>query len=452
MSRLSFTPSPERNIYDDHTKHLNLEHNDQSVQSNFPKKLPGKENPAKRVVAKQKSDQEPDNSKLKVAKSKPSKEVKGMVSEEGKQDLKSVQPKKKPAKKEMAKHRCNKEVKEAVSEEGIKAVKGKEKMGKKAVVNSKPDEERDNNELATSNNTVNTAPEMSSLDTETPPTAQSSRKEQSVLDDDDVPIQSLCPCPFECGIEPCEITLMKHHIIVNHSSSESDKTDRDAITTVEEDNIVRRTFMLNQKGLLTCYKFSKLIRENNFHEVVLPGNRYCYISAILITLAEQGVNKEMAILSHEVMTEIRNHIRFYGTFYDSSSEEEFLTSCSDYFQRGSYSTGVVDVCIGATANALGVNLNVVQKNQRTVSLTHYDCNRYKSSMNLFLLFIPPSKKGKNLDGHYNCYVNQDYFKQNEAAINSRIVKPIEEIPPQGQDAVQTSPDNVSQSSTKYSKM
>ena len=41
---------------------------------------------------------------------------------------------------------------------------------------------------------------------------------------------------------------MKHHIIVNHSSSEPDKTDRGAITTVEEDNIVRRTFMLNQKA------------------------------------------------------------------------------------------------------------------------------------------------------------------------------------------------------------
>ena len=63
LSRLSFTPSPEHNIYDDHTKHLNLEHDDQSVQSNFPKKLSGKENPAKRVVAKQKPDQECDISK-----------------------------------------------------------------------------------------------------------------------------------------------------------------------------------------------------------------------------------------------------------------------------------------------------------------------------------------------------------------------------------------------------
>ena len=91
-------PSPERNIYDDHTKHLNFQHDDQSVQSNFPKKLSGKENLAKRVVAKEKPNQECDNSKLKVAKSNHSKEVKGMVSEEGKQDLKSVQPKKKERK------------------------------------------------------------------------------------------------------------------------------------------------------------------------------------------------------------------------------------------------------------------------------------------------------------------------------------------------------------------
>ena len=88
-------PLPQHNNFDHHRKCLNLEHIHQSVQSNFPKKLQGKENPAKRVVAKQKLDQECDNSKLKVAKPKPSKKVKEMVSEEGKQDVKSVQPKKK---------------------------------------------------------------------------------------------------------------------------------------------------------------------------------------------------------------------------------------------------------------------------------------------------------------------------------------------------------------------
>ena len=53
--------------------------------------------------------------------------MKEVVSKEGEQDVKSVQPKKKPAKKAMAKHRPNKEVKELVSEEGIKSMQGKEK-------------------------------------------------------------------------------------------------------------------------------------------------------------------------------------------------------------------------------------------------------------------------------------------------------------------------------------
>ena len=81
----------------------------------------------------------------------------------------------------------------------------------------------------------------------------------------------------------------------------------------------------------------------------------------------------MAVLAHDVMSEIRNHVRFYREFDDSSSKEDFLLLCSDFFQRGSYTLEVIDVCIGATANALGVNLNVIQKNQKTYSLTSYDC-------------------------------------------------------------------------------
>ena len=135
---------------------------------------------------------------------------------------------------------------------------------------------------------------------------------------------------------------------------------------------------------------------------------------------------------------------FAVLFHRSSSDEEFITLCSDYFQRGLYNNEVVDVCIGATANALGVNLNVVQKSQRSVSLSRYDCSRYKAGVNLFLLYDPPSKRGKNLDGHYNCYVNKNYFEQNKAAIDECIVKQI-------QEETQVSAVNVSQTSTETPK-
>ena len=51
--------------------------------------------------------------------------------------------------------------------------------------------------------------------------------------------------------------------------------------------------------------------------------------------------------------------------------------------------------------------------------------------------------------HYNCYVNKEYFRQNEAAIKSGIVMPIEEN--QEHVAAPTSADNVSQSSMENSK-
>ena len=413
-----------------------------------------KTNPGKQLnkvvnkgITKPKCDEERNNGKSTVAKPNPRKKGKKVGSEDGKQDLKSVKQKKKPAKKAVANGKNKEEMEDSVVQ-GVKCVKG----GKKGDTNHKPQIERDNNEVARSNISRQVSPEPEFLHFETPPTFQSSPKQQSVeFTEGNDPIQCLCLCPFECGTEPSEISLMKCHIMEKHSENrEHDKKDGDESTAIEEDNMIRKTFLSSPKGLVTSSKYSKLMQQNNFHEVVIPGNGFCFISALLITLAEQGLDKEMAVLAHDVMSEIRNHVRFYREFDDSSLKEDFLLLCSDFFQRGSYTLEVIDVCIGATANALGVNLNVIQKNQKTYSLTSYDCTRYKSSNNLFILFVPPScKKGNNLDAHYNCYVNKEYFKQNEAAIKSRIVMPIEEN--QDHVAAPTSVDNVSQSSMENSK-
>ena len=454
MSRLSYTPSPRRPLDGDDSDHLKLQTSEKSVgmekkpaNKGITQSKSGEEhdnyistvaktNPGKQLnkvvnkgITEPKCDEECNNGKSKVAKPNPRKKGKKVGSEDGKQYLKSVKQKKKTAKKAVANGKNKEETEDSVVQ-GVKCVKG----GKKGDTNHKPQIECDNNEVARSNISRQVSPEPEFLPFETPPTFQSSPKQQSVeFTEGNDPIQCLCPCPFECGTEPSEISLMKHHSMEKHSENcEHDKKDGDESTAIEEE------------------KYSKLMRQNNFHEVVIPGNGFCFISALLITLAEQGLDKEMAVLAHDVMSEIRNHIRFYREFGDSSSKEDFLLLCSDFFQRGSYTLEVIDVCIGATANALGVNLNVIQKNQKTYSLTSYDCTRYKSSNNLFILFVPPScKKGNNLDAHYNCYVNKEYFKQNEAAIKSQIVMPIEEN--QDHVAAPTSGDNVSQSSMENSK-
>ena len=132
------------------------------------------------------------------------------------------------------------------------------------------------------------------------------------------------------------------------------------------------------------------------------------------------------------MTHIMEKKDFYSSFEKvSKSEDEkenLIECCARYFQGANYNTDSVDVCIAAIVKTLGVNLNLFQKDPRTklITLTKYDCNEYKSMVNLFMHYYPGSKQRKHLDAHYNCYVNSQYYKQNAAAISSRMVKTIEE--------------------------
>ena len=131
-----------------------------------------------------------------------------------------------------------------------------------------------------------------------------------------------------------------------------------------------------------------------------------------------------------------SHIRenkddFYSSFESvSKSENEsenLIECCARYFQGAAYNTNSVDVCIAAIVKTLGVNLNLFQKDpvMKLMTLSKYDCNKYNSTVNLFLHYYPGSKQGKHLDAHYNCYVNMQYYKQNATAISSMMVKTVE---------------------------
>ena len=131
------------------------------------------------------------------------------------------------------------------------------------------------------------------------------------------------------------------------------------------------------------------------------------------------------------MTNImENKDNFYSSFEKVSKledeKENLIECCARYFQGAAYNTD--NVCIAAIVKTLGVNLNLFQKDPVTklMTLTKYDCNEYKSTVNLFLHYYPGSQQGKYLDAHYNCYVNTQYYKQNAVAISSRMVKTIEE--------------------------
>ena len=55
------------------------------------------------------------------------------------------------------------------------------------------------------------------------------------------------------------------------------------------------------------YKFRRLLREIDLYEVLVHGNGYCFLSCIIIALAEHGIKKTWEVLSTEVMS-------FYSSF------------------------------------------------------------------------------------------------------------------------------------------
>ena len=123
------------------------------------------------------------------------------------------------------------------------------------------------------------------------------------------------------------------------------------------------------------------------------------------------------------MIEITNHLAHYKQYGNKKDMTTFLAKCADYFQKGVYDSDTVNICIGATANAVGINVHVLQKSndKKRVHMSSFLC-LHSLSMDIYLHHYPGKLKGKSLDVLFNCYVNKDYYKKNLKSIASRIVR------------------------------
>ena len=129
--------------------------------------------------------------------------------------------------------------------------------------------------------------------------------------------------------------------------------------------------------------------------------------------------KPSMFLSVEIMIEIINHLGHYKQYGNKKDMTTFLAKCVDYFQKRVYDSDAVNICIGATANALGINVHVLQKSndKKRVHMSSFLC-LHSSSMDIYLHYYPGKSEGKILDAHFNCYVNKDYYKKNSKSIAS----------------------------------
>ena len=78
-------------------------------------------------------------------------------------------------------------------------------------------------------------------------------------------------CPFECGVVFKTQTDRRQHLEKEHSCTDKEKNDFFDEREAEEKNNIRKIYLSNTQGL-TLYKFRKLLRENNLHEVLVRGN------------------------------------------------------------------------------------------------------------------------------------------------------------------------------------
>ena len=240
-----------------------------------------------------------------------------------------------------------------------------------------------------------------------------------------IPAQEKYAC-INCEFNTESNEILDAHVLEKHKQhvtveQGTEPEDRDAI----------EKFFKEHKMKPTNAKFKKELKKLKLEEIIIQGNGFCLISAILITLASQGIEKTYNQFCLEVMKEIRDNYRtFYARFATPEDEvvdeQHFFDRCARFFQAGNYGDNLVDICLGATANAIGANLLIFQINDKHVSLTKYKVGRgYSSSVYLYLHFYPSKKnrkKSKNLDAHYNCYLTTDYYLENLDKIQTQVVQ------------------------------
>ena len=255
-------------------------------------------------------------------------------------------------------------------------------------------------------------------------------------------------CPFKCGFSNEEEDTFLIHLAENHDFSQSNYEACHLCTfrCTTKNKLAEHTSEVHQNGQkvdnscdnhiisqvkadmkgLSHVKFKQLLAANDLVEVIVLGNGFCFLSTLLVTLGECGINKDMNNLSIEVMNEIRNNMEMYKEILPMESEGNILKTCEAFFQEGIYSHEFVDFCIAALANALGVNIHIFQRGTYRVTVTSINCHKFVSAIDIFCMFHKSKKSINNLDCHYNPYVESEYLKTHKEEIKSRFVLSTEE--------------------------
>ena len=241
-------------------------------------------------------------------------------------------------------------------------------------------------------------------------------------------------CPMLCGFVPSSLAELQNHLEEVHAMSTESRLNEQTLNTQKtaphedvEANPVRKMFIENNNQI-SIQKWASVVKKHALTRVAIPGNGLCFITCLLVSLHQAGITtKTREILGVEIMGELRN---YWDTHYaqvvsgEGYTKENFLETCANFFQRGEYAESCIDIAFGSVANALCVNINLIQKRdidkKQRIIFQRHDCTRIKSDVNLFLHYTEKGPKSKNLDAHYDCYVGTEFYKKNKPVIDEII--------------------------------
>ena len=89
----------------------------------------------------------------------------------------------------------------------------------------------------------------------------------------------------------------------------------------------------------------------------VPGDGFCFLQALQSCLHDQGMPIRLDELIVAIQNEIHENFQHYKAFFSSEiNQQEIETKVFQYVTERHFNTDVVDICIGAAANALCINL------------------------------------------------------------------------------------------------
>ena len=118
-----------------------------------------------------------------------------------------------------------------------------------------------------------------------------------------------------------------------------------------------------------------------------------------------------------VEEELQENVDYYCNFHHGCNKEKLLKEAQDFVSRGKYREDAADICVPATANAMGINLYIYQDVRGVATLIDANC-KTTSKKNVYLLFhrVP---KTNSIEDHYDAVVvgTEDQMQSEGNGIN-----------------------------------